>query len=302
MKKIIYWFVLALMVIGNSLNASDGGSSPSEQSDKNHALNFVMEKLTDDNVGFWENYKKAMLRIGINYGKNQQIQGDYLQATKGFQNAIDAFKKGEGDVWIAYAISAKEEDIYDTWEKMARIEICMTVTTSPGIPIVTHMGIFKTPLRDLSKEIIQNAETIEAFQDFGIVEILKKVTTIGPFEAKPRLSLPLHKFAAQSMLRLHPEKKVMMTAPLKVMYDSLESTFKENFKKISNIEHVHNQYILSSGSQVIMKLSDNTLVKAPWLKKVTFLPDLFPPKIAIDLHIIADYGEIPPTVHPGDQH
>jgi hypothetical protein len=306
MKRFIYLFVLVLMSVGALGNASDRVDTPIEQPityfDEQSGLTFVMEKLTQGNLRFWINYRNAMFRIGATHGKTQQIRQDYIQALKGFQSAIDAFKENEGEVWIAYATHDLNTDGYD---KMAKIEICMTVTTSHNIPIVTHMGIFKTPLRDLSTETLQNAETIEPFQKFNIVEILKQVEKMGVLPSKPKLSLALHKFAAQSILHLYPDKEVMITAPLQVMYTMLKSVLGEEVKVI-NLEQITDfstvkktsskkkeekvRYTLKSGGVTFMELPDDIFQIAPWLNSVTMLLARNT-KIAINLHTMAGFGE-----------
>ncbi|MBW8308451.1 MAG: hypothetical protein K0M45_02220 [Candidatus Paracaedibacteraceae bacterium] len=304
MKNFICLLMLVYMGMSNSGQTSEGVSIQQGQSRdssqgpivvKQDGLNFVMEKLTGNNLKFWQAYRSAMFRVGATHGKTPQIRQDYIQALKGFQNAIDAFKNGEGEVWIAYATHNSSTDGYN---KMAQIEICMTVTTSPDVPIVTHMGIFKTPLRGLSPETIQNAATIEQFQDYGIVKILNQVAEIGSLPSKPNLSLSLHKFAAQIILHLYPDKEVMITAPLKVMETFLKGTFGEEAKTISlekiaessatTEEKFH--YILKSEESIFMKLPDDIFTRAPWLDRVTFLLAQNP-KIAINLHTIASFGE-----------
>ncbi len=313
MQKFIYLLILVFIGIGNaSQTLREGLSQPGQarvpHNDlivvKQDGLDFVMEKLTPANFDFWHTYRYAMLRVGATHGKNQQICQDYVQALKGFQNALDAFEKGEGEVWIAYATHDSRAEGYN---KMAQIEICMTVTTSPHVPIVTHMGIFKTPLRALNPEIIKNAKTIKEFKEYGIVEILKQVAAIGSLPSKPNLSMSLHKFAAQSILHLYPDKEVMITAPLKVMGTLLKGKFGEKAQTISlekiaepsatTEEKFH--YILKSGESIFMKLPHDIFTIAPWLDKVTFLLAQNS-KIAINLHTIASFGEESSVPHLGD--
>jgi hypothetical protein len=90
--------------------------------------------------------------------------------------------------------------------------MCMTVTTSasiPNFPVITHMGIFRSPLlsQDLSKLDGALGE---------IRSVLSKQPDFYKDKLAKSISLVLHSFAARAMMTISNghQAKLMITAPV----------------------------------------------------------------------------------------
>lgn len=303
MKKI--WQVLVILTLTwiNGAQAADLRSPHKDLAVDVAAdrLHFVMEKVTSENIEFWEDYKNAMLRIASQLDISLPMKKDYALAIKGFTNALDAFKevKGKSQLWIAYLTPDPTATGYS---KMAQIEICVTVTTSETLPIVTHMGIFKSPIYLASAALIKNAGTIPAFADFGIRKIMKVVRGLT-LTKHSNLSLLLHTLAAHKMLEIYPKKTHMVTAPLDVMGDILKKVFGSHAKRIDGVITITHEHGVSIGSHQLTSDRKSTLLKSdhetvvelpgdaaneiPWLDKIIFLSNPHTNKVAIPLKILA---------------
>ncbi|WP_010302280.1 hypothetical protein [Candidatus Odyssella thessalonicensis] len=298
-------FLMLLVILFTSLlHASDRRSSKRDdyfEYDESKGLYFIMERVTPSNFKFWQLYRNAMLRIASNVGLETEHRIDYAQALKGFQNSLNAYQENGAQVWIAYATRNPKATGF---MKMARIEICVTVITSPGLPIVTHMGIFRSPLSLLSDEAHDIANEAGVFREHNVNDIIAAYRKVVPPSPKYKgLALLLHSFAARGMLELDKTKTLMVTAPLKVMSDMLvRSPLGREVIHIDQAEVVVTQPQAMLGSHVIspevavtdLKRDNKTVIRlpmdalkvAPWLGTVTFLTGT-QPKIAIPLPALA---------------
>ncbi len=172
---------------------------------------FVMEPLTQQNWKFWSDYAGYMKACAK--GSKHQDQIDI--AIKGFTNALDLIDSRTAAVFVVYSTLDVSTAETDDVMKMINIQMCMTVTTSGSIsyfPVVTHMGIFRSPLlsADLGK------------LDGALGEI-KSVLSKQPdfYKGKPAkaISLVLHSFAARAMVTITNghQAKLMITAPVEHM-------------------------------------------------------------------------------------
>ena len=172
---------------------------------------FVMEPLTHKNWKFWNDYAGYMKTCAK--GSVHQTQTDI--AIKGFTNALELIGTPAAAVFVVYSTLDVSTTEADDVMKMINIQMCMTVTTSasiPYFPVVTHMGIFRSPLlsQDLGK------------LDGALGEI-KSVLSKQPefYKDKPAkaISLVLHSFAARAMMTISNghQAKLMITAPVEHM-------------------------------------------------------------------------------------
>ena len=187
---------------------------------------FVMEPLTHKNWKFWYDYA-GFMKICAK-GSVHQTQIDI--AIKGFTNALDLIDSPTAAVFVVYSTLDLSTAEADNVMKMINIQMCMTVTTSASIryfPVVTHMGIFRSPLlsQDLGK------------LDGALSEI-KSVLSKQPdfYKDKPAkaISLVLHSFAARAMMTIMNghQAKLMITAPVEHMGGLLSEVGKIFVEKI----------------------------------------------------------------------
>ena len=191
-----------------------------------HMVAFVMEPLTHKNWKFWYDYTGYMKICAK--GSVHQAQTDI--AIKGFTNALDLIDSPTAAVFVVYSTLDLSTTDADNVMKMINIQMCMTVTTSasiPYFPVVTHMGIFRSPLlsQDLGK------------LDGALGEI-KSVLLKQPefYKDKPAkaISLVLHSFAARAIMTITNghQAKLMITAPVEHMGGLLSEVGKIFVEKI----------------------------------------------------------------------
>lgn len=138
----------------------------------------------------WSSYTQPTFPGLISPARARELKSDARLDTliRSISDPIDKFKRKclacwkDAEVWVAYVIHEKD-----------KVEICMCVVTSPGLPVVVHMGIFRS-IRYL-------------------LEHFDKRTT--------GLAMQLHAFAATFMFLRG--KRFMVTAPLKSMLDIFKS-------------------------------------------------------------------------------
>src|ERR1700688_1524252 len=176
-----------------------------------HLVAFVMEPLTRKNWKFWYDYAGYMKTCAK--GSVHQTQTDI--AIKGFTNALELIDSPAAAVFVVYSTLDVSTAEADNVMKMINIQMCMTVTTSasiPYFPVVTHMGIFRSPLlsQDLGK------------LDGALGEMKGGLSKQQEFyKDKPARDnmLVLHPFAARAMMTISNghQAKLMITAPVEHM-------------------------------------------------------------------------------------
>uniref|UniRef100_A0A6C0I2V3 Uncharacterized protein n=1 Tax=viral metagenome TaxID=1070528 RepID=A0A6C0I2V3_9ZZZZ len=182
--------------------------SPREYSE----VQFVFEKLGDHNYEFWKKYSKANIEPASTVV--HPISRQYIN----INDAVPAFNEGIVlydkmakhklecrrlriapsdniyDIWIAYIY---HKNILDSSRLDSNdIEISFLVAAKEGIPVTSHMGIFKN---------------IKCFdiQGYG-ARRWKLISHKG-------VSIPLHIFAMASSRLAYPDAQFMITRPVSIM-------------------------------------------------------------------------------------
>jgi hypothetical protein len=143
--------------------------------------------------------------------KGSEHQTEIGIAIKGFTNALD-LNDPQSAVYVVYSTLDLSTVEADNVMKMINIQMCMTVTTSasiPNFPVITHMGIFRSPLlsQDLGKLDGALGE---------IRSVLSKQPDFYKDKLAKSISLVLHSFAARAMMTISNghQAKLMITAPV----------------------------------------------------------------------------------------
>ncbi len=172
---------------------------------KEDNLYFVLQRVDKSNESFWSRFSRKQQQLDTElrrnnskiYQENKAIVDGFYRGLKGFNESLNFTNNKEAEIWVAYASytpvskrgKVKEEDI----------EMFVTVTTSKNIPFVTHMGIARS-MSSISLE-------------------------------KPKhkgLSVQLHSFAAKVIKKRYPQKRYMITVPLKEMRNILLRSLPDN--------------------------------------------------------------------------
>jgi len=262
-------------------------------------ISYEFTRLTKKNFPFWYHYAVLMRLVASNVFTQEQAYG-YQQAVRGFLDALECFENTPtSEVWVAYAMFGSSTGI-SVAEWFVRIEMCMTVTTHPDIPISTHMGIFRSPLRMVELPGLNKARHLKS----GGVKVpeLIEVMEIGGSVARPvrNLSVQLHAFAARSCLRdsTGVKKVFMITAPLLKMLEILrEKCGAFATETITSVES-GNSLAVQVGTDDWPKRYTFTVVnieKYPWLTKLAALKG-GRPTIAIELKSLEDALDERPRV------
>jgi hypothetical protein len=250
-------------------------------------LRFKFIPLTAANLEFWETYASAMRMIANNLviegdpKKAMDMKGGWTQAVRGFLEALKAFQKPSPkrcEVWIAVAALgeiSEQNFAQAAWD----IEMCMTVTTHRDVSFTTHMGILRSPLRQVEEASRRELRRVQKNYRIGrILELLDE--DLAGRRPVRDLSGRLHAFAARQCLRAcsqHPVKKrYMVTAPLKKMKEIMEKSF-----RMQAIEFNAESGILKIGLEAFDLGGD--WKNYDWLATVLYLQSPTPPKIAIKL-------------------
>ena len=220
-----------------------------ETNRKNNKLNYTyfnMEKLTEENYGFWLDYVKMQICFTNrgDYGAINNTQGsikavNIYDGAKAFFDVLSMFyndrKKYEDKIFIAFSSSQPYEKFYNIEGtlsqkkysqyislpniqkcgqlllKHAPIEMCFTVFFDQEYPLTSHVGIFKNLLYFLKQN-----------------------------DRRMNLSEYLHSFAAKVIKKICEEKggqvpQYMFTNPTRIMGMLLYKTFKKRFRdKLNN--------------------------------------------------------------------
>ena len=147
---------------------------------------FVLEKLSAENIKFWDIYIKQQEKQTQNSGV--LTDKGYIpikDGTASFAHSLDLWASVESDIWIAYA-TTKDPRITEVDEDS--IEMALTVFMNQTAPITTHIGICR------------NCEYFRSL----------KQPHIG-------LSMQLHSFAAMAAQEIYGEKSYMVTNPTPIM-------------------------------------------------------------------------------------
>jgi hypothetical protein len=157
---------------------------------------FALEKITSDNKHLWLQYATIQsdsrgIDWAHNFNKNFNSSGSFM-----FREVIK--KVHHADIYIVYATTEEPKPL-DSWDSynpigsstfksvgyLSHIVMFVTIITVPGSPLCTHLGI------SLSIE--------------------------GAVGGHKGLSLRLHSFGAQEMLKINPSIKYMINAPTHIM-------------------------------------------------------------------------------------
>lgn len=248
-------------------------------------LSFHFIPLTDANLGFWTDYVYAMRMIAYNRDFSEALKSGWGSAVKGFTDALETFRGTPGSqVWIAAAAFGPISG-NNFAQSAVNIEMCMTVTTHPAVPITTHMGIFRSPLRCLK---ISSLDGLRHLNRFGTNEIVNLLERDWSYLRSARgLSGQLHAFAAKRCLQdcSGVEKRYMITAPLQKMMEIMQSSYADcATTKVGLVIEGSNQMV--TVGDVRIPLGENALEKYLWLAVLADLNGRRP-KIAIDIKRLA---------------
>lgn len=204
----------------------------------------------------------------------------WTHAIKGFMDALETFEMcPTSEVWIAVATHAPVD--YENFAATAlNIEMCMTVTTHVGVPITTHMGIFRSPLRDLSKLNLDAVRTMDMYETGAVVALLAQG---GVLPSANGISKRLHAFAAYSCLSACslPEKRFMITAPLGKMLEIMKrDCLGFSTDKIRLVPNAGSITVMVNKDSIV--LGKNPFSKYIWLDVLADLGGSRP-KIAINI-------------------
>jgi len=163
----------------------------------------AMERITPENIQDWIDYAQLQVTAGSRMGLK------YLQNTDGsghFAKVLTAYKSGiinnKNDLWVAYTSDVpvtKNADLKTyIGAENPRLEMFVTVISSPDALITSHMGISRT--WEAALDLQQTPPTRAKHAD---------------------QSVHLHSFAAKVMKARDPKKVYMLTAPAIAMRDIL---------------------------------------------------------------------------------
>lgn len=170
---------------------------------------FVMEMITPEDAGFWTDYLKTMIACAeLNPALDKTKKGAIKTAIKGFQNALKLVGIQQTAVFVAYSTLDISTASENNLQKMINIQMCMSVSTTPRFPAVTHMGIFRSPL--LSVDLTK----IDSLGEIAL--ILRDTPDYYTGKTSGGISLILHSFAARAMVTFSQGFKadLMITAPM----------------------------------------------------------------------------------------
>lgn len=248
-------------------------------------LSFHFIPLTDANLDFRTDYVYAMRMIAYNRDFSETLKSGWGNAVKGFTDALEAFQQTPGSqVWIAAAAFGPISG--DNFAQSAvDIEMCMTVTTHPAVPITTHMGIFRSPLRCLKISSLDDLRHLNRFRTNEIVNLLERDWSF--LRSARDLSGQLHAFAAKRCLQDCGgfEKRYMITAPLQKMSEIMKKNYADcSTEEIRLVTDEENEIVVVGKTQ--FSLGKRALKKYIWLDKLADLKG-DRPKIAIDIKALA---------------
>lgn len=252
-------------------------------------LSFHLIPLTDENTEFWANYVKGMRMIAMNLPFSKSLKDGWANAVKGFTDALECYSETpSSQVWIAAAAFGPiSED--DFAQSAVNIEMCMTVTTHPNVPLTTHMGIFRTPLRCLKISSVNALRPLNMFRISEIVDLLERDWCY--LRSARGLSGQLHAYAAKRCLQESTgvKKSYMITAPLAKMLEIMRSTYTASAtEKIGLATEGGNEIVVIGDDRY--PLGKGALRKYLWLDKLADLEG-DRPKIAIPIRALADSME-----------
>ncbi|WP_206956371.1 hypothetical protein [Trinickia acidisoli] len=260
--------------------------SPSLPVPLTERLSFHLIPLTADNVVFWKTYVCAMRMIVLNVNFSREMKDGWVQAVKGFLDALTAFDRTpESQVWVAAATYGPIAQ--HTFARSAvNIEMCMTVTTHRDVPFTTHMGIFRSPLRHLTIASLEPLQRQNMFRVNEIVALLLR--DLSFLRSTSNLSGQLHAFAAKRCLQdCHRgvEKRYMITAPLKKMLEIMIRKYGADATRDIRYACVGQDARVTVGDSVF-NFRERALRTYVWLFSLADL-DGDRPKIAIDIRALA---------------
>lgn len=240
---------------------------------------------------FWDSYVRLMRFIASNMFKGE-TQSGFQQAVKGFLDALLCFRQTPGsEVWIACATFGSLSDTLSA-RSFVKIEMCMTVTTHPDIPITTHMGIFRSPLRMVN---VPDMNKIKHLECGGVsVEHIIKVMEKNENLSRPvhNLSVQLHAFAAKRCLQdsSGARKIYMITAPLKKMLEILRAKCGSFATEVVESNRSGNKVIVQVGGIDGLARYTFTVIDIQNYTWLTALADVEGdrPKIAIEMAPLAN--------------
>jgi hypothetical protein len=255
-------------------------------------LKYKFIPLTGDNIDFWREYVLAM-RLMANHmvitNKRpelvSELKNGWTHAVRGFTLALDAFcSTPKCEVWIAVAsFGAISEDNFA--QSALDIEMCMTVTTHPDVPFTTHMGIFRSPLRRVGSASRQAFRGLNAFRIPEIVSLMDREWVVG--RTAGSISAQFHAYAARKCLQkcqVSGTKRYMITAPLRKMMLIMQQVF-----RAADVGFDQESCTVIIGDKRFT-LKPVVLKKCEWLTRVICLHDPGTPKVAIDLHALANWS------------
>ncbi|WP_191487908.1 hypothetical protein [Pseudomonas sp. FEN] len=253
-------------------------------------ISFKFISLTAENVDFWRNYATLMRFIASNLFSGVTVYG-YQQAVKGFMDALDCFKKTpSSQVWVAVATFGSIKS-NPSARSFVNIEMCMTVTTHPDVPITTHMGIFRSPLRLVKTPELEKVRGLHAggVSVGDIIAVLEKKRSLA--HPVRRLSTQLHAFAAKRCLQESRglAKIFMITAPLAKMLEILNKDCSAYSTEKIKSEKAGSTLVTLVGEAQTPKRHQfvvNNIQNYPWLTELTDLNGSRP-KIAIEMQPLA---------------
>ena len=226
MNRSVY-FITTLLCIGTSIFGSpvdDLASALKKVSERSitkindnlyvghkEDLYFGFERVTKDNIGFWQNYaekqtelswKRADDLVKASNTKAKSEQTPYLKAARilreQFITAIGSFSESlkyynKAELWIAYATTQKIDTFAKNITSNGFIEMAAPMLTEQSIPFYTPMGISRA------------------------VEFYQTPLHIPATPTHKDLSLKLHSFGAEAMKLAYGNKDFFITKPMEEM-------------------------------------------------------------------------------------
>lgn len=151
--------------------------------------------------------------------------------------------------------------------------MAITVITGKDCPIVTHIGIFRSPfLKKYEGEPIEWKELTEGQTENKLSYFTQECQDV-PLPA--RYSIKFHQQIAQEIRILYPEKEAIIIPPLKSMYEVLTNIFGSEIRITSvekilmeDEEYIEIKYDSDNKSYHIKK---EVFQANKWLESVTYL-------------------------------
>jgi hypothetical protein len=198
-------------------------------------LHFVFERVSPDNIVFWNTYIQ------------NQTKNIHNILPPEFTSPFSSFKKSlkyylNDDVWVAYAttekITKKSADI--PLNLTGDIEMAVPIMTNNNIPFYTPMGIIR------AIEFIEFKNTNKWTSSSGKL--------LAPFKAQfsphKNLSLQLHSFVAQAIKMIYGNKEYLLTRPVKAMSDIFQKNLPEEAVWIGSRKELEEKKRFSQGLKI----------------------------------------------------